>query len=505
MPNLIHISAFLRKEIAEILRQPRLLLTLILGPFLILLLFGIGYRNEAQTLRTMFVMDAENPFRAFVEEYTLNVSSVISFAGIVETEAEARAFLRANQIDAAIVLPEEPVEKIRRSEHPVFRVLHREIDPFMISYMRVFARVYADEVNNRVLAAVAQEGQRGTETLQAPLEGARTSASNLRTALENDNQTEAQAYQFALARSVGVLAVAAGSDQGFVTSVGQRFGSAENQETTAIGSTLARLQENTAQLSEINPEQGDKNAQIELVQTIEEDLDALETSFVDFSQIEPDVLVSPFVYTVESVTPVELALADFYVPAVIALLIQHIAVTFAAMSIVRERTEGSLELFRISPISSFETLVGKYGSYFLFDTVIAVILTGLIIMALGSPMVGSWLHYTITLGLLIFTSLGMGFTVSLMARTTTQAVQYSMIILLASIFFSGFFLGLSLLWEPVRIVSWLLPATYTTELLQNIMLRGQFDGDGLIRGLALLGAAFFMLSWLLLRRLMRQR
>ncbi len=505
MPNFIHISAFLRKEIAEILRQPRLLLTLILGPFLILLLFGIGYRNEAQTLRTMFVMDAENPFRAFVEEYTLNVSSVIAFYGIVETEEEAKNFLRANQIDAAIILPEEPVEKIRRSEHPVFRVLHREIDPFMISYMRVFARVYADEVNNRVLASVAQEGQRGTETLQVPLEGARTSAENLRTALENDSQTEADAYQFALARSIGVLVVSAGAEQGFMTSVGQRFDSAETPENTTIGSTLISLQENTARLNEIDPNQDNKDAQVEIVQAIERDLNTLETSFVDFSQIEPDVLVSPFVYTVESVTPAELELADFYVPAVIALLIQHIAVTFAAMSIVRERTEGSLELFRIAPVSSFETLIGKYGSYFIFDSVVALILTILIRFALGSPMVGSWLHYGITLALLIFTSLGMGFTVSLLARTTTQAVQYSMIILLASIFFSGFFLGLGLLWEPVRIVSWLLPATYTTALLQNIMLRGQFDGSGLVWGLALLGMAFFMLSWLLLRRLMYQR
>jgi len=49
MSSLIRIGAFARKEMTEILRQPRLLLTLILGPFLILLLFGIGYKTLTVT------------------------------------------------------------------------------------------------------------------------------------------------------------------------------------------------------------------------------------------------------------------------------------------------------------------------------------------------------------------------------------------------------------------------------------------------------------------------
>ena len=43
---LIRSSAFVGKEIFAILRQPMLILTLVLGPFLILLLFGLGFRND---------------------------------------------------------------------------------------------------------------------------------------------------------------------------------------------------------------------------------------------------------------------------------------------------------------------------------------------------------------------------------------------------------------------------------------------------------------------------
>ena len=51
---IIRTSAFLGKEVAEVLHQPRLILTLVLGPFLILLLFGVGFRYQNPPLRALF-------------------------------------------------------------------------------------------------------------------------------------------------------------------------------------------------------------------------------------------------------------------------------------------------------------------------------------------------------------------------------------------------------------------------------------------------------------------
>ena len=76
--------------------------------------------------------------------------------------------------------------------------------------------------------------------------------------------------------------------------------------------------------------------------------------------------------------------------------------------------------------------------------------------------------------------------------------------LLGSVFFSGFFLDLRNLLQPVRIVSWMLPATYGIRLLQDIMLRGASANPILLVGLVGLGVAFFLITLLLLRRQMRQ-
>jgi ABC-type multidrug transport system permease subunit len=74
-----------------------------------------------------------------------------------------------------------------------------------------------------------------------------------------------------------------------------------------------------------------------------------------------------------------------------------------------------------------------------------------------------------------------------------------MLMLITSVFFSGFILSLNTLMPSVRIVSWLLPATYAISLLQNIMLRGYLTQPSLLAALAGIGLFMFILSWLLLR------
>jgi ABC-2 type transport system permease protein len=127
------------------------------------------------------------------------------------------------------------------------------------------------------------------------------------------------------------------------------------------------------------------------------------------------------------------------------------------------------------------------------------------VSGLGVPMLGSWLWFFIVVLTLIFTSLGIGFVISLVATNESHAVQLAMLTLLASVFFSGVFLALFLIWEPVRVVSWTLPATYGMNMLQSVMLRGQAPQPVLLLGLAAIGVGFALLAWSLMRRLFAQR
>jgi ABC-2 type transport system permease protein len=192
--------------------------------------------------------------------------------------------------------------------------------------------------------------------------------------------------------------------------------------------------------------------------------------------------------------------AEFFAPAVVILLLQHLAVTFASLAIVREHSSGSIELFRVSPLGSFEILIGKYLSYLIIGGILAAVITATIVLGLKVPMQGSWRDYALVLSVLLFTSLGLGFVISLVAKTEMQAVQYAMFLLLGSVFFSGFFLDLRYLLEPVRSISWALPATYGIRMLQDTALRGAPINALLLFALLGIGLALLTISWFLLRR-----
>src|SRR5512133_3680274 len=114
---IIRSSAFVTKELVEILRQTRLLLALVLGPFLILLLFGLGFRNEARVLRTVFVIPKDEPaVRQQVEQYATSLGPQLDFRGATTDRAQALVQLSRGQIDAVAVIPADTDQKIRNSE-----------------------------------------------------------------------------------------------------------------------------------------------------------------------------------------------------------------------------------------------------------------------------------------------------------------------------------------------------------------------------------------------------
>lgn len=499
----VRISAFLRKEIFEVLRQPRLILILVLGPFLVLLLFGIGYRAEAQPVRTLFVMERDSTFRLYIEEYVTALAPLLVFSGITDDLEQGKELLRRGEVDVVVALPEDAFETIRNSEQALFTLYHNEIDPVVADSLRVFGRVYVDEVNRRILRAVTQQGQSEASLGEDVLGEARTSATAMREALERGDNLTAEQEQRDLVRSANALDLALGASLSLLGNVEQTTGTSDD-ESSVLVTALSDVRQDVNALEETGGEGSNPGVQAQKVAVIEEDLAELETALSDFRQIEPGVLVSPFRSETQSIAAVAPKLSEFFAPAVIVLLLQHLAITFAALSIVRERTSGTMELFRVSPLSAMETLLGKYGSYLIFEGVLAAILTALVVLGLRVPLLGSWIGYSLAIAALIFTALGAGFVISGVADTDSQAVQYSMFALLASVFFSGFFLNLDYLWAPVRTISWLLPATFGIRLLQNIMLRGEVIDLGLLANLAAIGFTLFLFAWLLLHRRMAQ-
>jgi ABC-2 type transport system permease protein len=499
---IIRISAFIRKEIFTILRQPRLVFSLILGPFFILLIFGLGYRNVNRTFETLFVVPEDSQIGELVEQYAESMGTNIQFAGVTSNADEADRRLRAQEVDLVVVTPADPYNDVQNNNQAVFSLYHYEIDPFEQIFVDVLGRRYTEAINQQILLTAAEQGKIEAETMQEHIGAVAATAGSVRTALEAGDGLAASTATEQLNEDINLMMAGLGTGMAIFDSVQETTEAVDEEAATVLESRLAQMQDSLAVLQQIDTGQTDFDEEIEAVATIEGALEEIDTVMSEFRRIDAGVLVSPFRSEVLSITNTALEPTHFYVPAVIALLFQHLAVALAGLSIVREEREGTMELFRASPVSALETLVGKYVSYLLLTAVLALILTTLVIFLLQVPMFGNWVNYALVLCTLIFTSLGIGFLISINAQSDSQAIQWAMIMLLASIFFSGLFLPLYRLSIFVHILSWSLPATYGTSLLQSVMLRGQNPNILLVFVLLSIGLVLFLISWWRLRRKM---
>jgi ABC-2 type transport system permease protein len=430
----IRISSFIGKELTEIFRQPRLILTLVLGPFLIMFLFGLAYPDQTRTLKTTFVVTDPISFQKEMDTFAKSFKSKIFDYVIENNKEQALAKLALNQTDIVIIVPDVPLATIQNNQQAEFLIYYNEVDPFQIGYIQSVAKIYIDEVNRQVLQSEAEQEQADSGSLQTNLKAAIVKTQALRQAIPPGN----------------------------VNTVTQ-------------------------------------------VSDLEKDLTSLYEKLTTFRSLTPGVMVSPFSVKTVGLFGKLLTVTGFFVPAVIVLLLQHVSITFASLSIVRETRSGIMELFRVAPITAFETLVGKYISYMFFEIILAGVITVLAVWLLKIPILGHLQQYALAVVVLLFASLGVGFLISLISQTDTQAVQYSMLILLASIFFSGFFMDLRLMRAPITVLAWCLPATYGIRMLQDVMLRGSSVPPLVFLGLAAIGIVLFLIDWILLRRKMESQ
>jgi ABC-2 type transport system permease protein len=219
--------------------------------------------------------------------------------------------------------------------------------------------------------------------------------------------------------------------------------------------------------------------------------------------IPADVVAAPTEAQVTNLAPITPTVTSFFGPAVLALILQHLAVTLVSMSLVRERQSGVMELFRISPVTAAEVIAGKVLAFGILGFVVAGLTAALLVVGLGVPSLADPGFLALVIGLLLLASLGLGLLIAVVSDSERQAVQLSLLVLLASVFFSGFVLAVDQFTPPVRALAYALPVTHGIQLLQDFMLRGSTTNPWQVGALVAIALVTLVLAWLGLRRGMR--
>ena len=486
----VRTSSFFFKEIWAAIRQPKLILSVLLGPFLILAAFGIGYRGQTPSLDTLLVLPDDQRLPEDPEAYRELFSSVFVLQGVTRDRASAEQALDRRQVDVVVIVPDRPDQTVLSGEHAQFEVFFREIDPLQAAWVRYFSTVAVQEVNRRVLADLLANTREPLDRAVEVSGQVRVQSDALAADLQRGDAVSAATRVVAMRQALQ----AARSSPGYSTLSALGGKGVEplapmETELTAIETDLARGQVNT-------PEQ------LARAQRLQDASGKLEQEAQQATRVPPDVLAAPFAVQASNTVPAEPTAIGFFTPAVVVLLLQHIAVSLASLSMVRDRLLGAMEVYRVAPVRPLEIMLGKSLSYGLLLGIVGAALMLLINKLLGVPLLGDPVWAALTLGLLLFSSLGLGFFVAGLAETETQAVQLAMLVLLASIFFGGFFLALDTLWEPVRAISYVLPVTFGSIDLRDVMLRGTAPEPLSLLALGAIGVVCYALSSLELSRRM---
>ncbi len=303
---------------------------------------------------------------------------------------------------------------------------------------------------------------------------------------------EAQATQRLAAGDVEVVAIAPGDAK-------QRFESGQQSEIEVqidiadpVQAAYAGLMADTFANS-VNQEIIRRAAE-------EGQQNAVQQGIPNATQIPPEVIAQPTKANVVNIAPTIPTVVGYFGPAVLALILQHMAVTLIALSVVRDRISGAIELFRVSPVSSWEVVAGKILGFGVLCAAIAIVSLVLLVAGLNVPMLGSFGMLGAIIALLVAASLGLGLLISIVSDSERQAVQLSLLVLLASVFFSGFAVPISEFTDAVRIAAYAIPVTNGITLMQDVMLRGEIREPWQAAILAATALILLLLCWLLLRR-----
>ncbi len=379
--------AFVGKELIETIRRPGALVSLVLGPFLIMAIFGLGFSGVRRPLETLIVIPPTSGLPTDTAQYQMLAGAPLHIAEVLGDRATAEARMRAGEVDIVVVAPDDPETAFRAGQRSKIEVLVDETDPVEENYASVLANMLADAVNRQLIEQAVEEGQ------------------------------------------------------GYIVEAGAQA-----------------------------------------------------------SPIPPDIVAAPTEAELVNLAPTMPTVTSFFGPAVLALILQHLAVSLVSMSLVRERQSGVMELFRISPVTAAEVIAGKVLAFGILGFVVAGITTTLLVVGLGVPSLADPGYLALAIGLLLLASLGLGLLIAVISDSERQAVQLSLLVLLASVFFSGFVLAIDEFTPPVRALAYTLPVTHGIQLLQDFMLRGTTTNVWQVGALGAIALFTLALAWLGLRR-----
>ena len=163
----------------------------------------------------------------------------------------------------------------------------------------------------------------------------------------------------------------------------------------------------------------------------------------------------------------------FYVPAVLAMVLMMMTMMLSAMGVVREKEIGTMEQLIVTPIRSWQLLVGKLFPFAVIGFIQTLLVSAVTVWGFKVRLAGS---FPLLLGLtmlFVLSTLGLGLLVSTIVRNQQQAMMgAAFVLMIPMIYLSGLLFPIENMPRAIQYVTYAIPVRYYAEILRGIFLRG---------------------------------
>ncbi|MCX6318941.1 MAG: ABC transporter permease [Bacteroidetes bacterium] len=162
-----------------------------------------------------------------------------------------------------------------------------------------------------------------------------------------------------------------------------------------------------------------------------------------------------------------------FVPGVMAMVLLLVCTMMTAITIVKEKEMGTMEIMLVSPMRPQLVVLAKAVPYLLLSVINIATILLLSVFVLEVPINGSILLLVAESILFTLVSLSLGLLISAGAQSQQTAMFISLVALfLPTIMLSGFMFPIENMPLPLRIVSNIVPAKWYYSIVKSVMIKG---------------------------------
>ncbi|MGM9792336.1 MAG: ABC transporter permease [Candidatus Cryptobacteroides sp.] len=184
-----------------------------------------------------------------------------------------------------------------------------------------------------------------------------------------------------------------------------------------------------------------------------------------------------------------------FVPGVMGLILMLICSMMTAVSIVREKELGTMELVLVSPVKPFWIILSKIVPYLVLSAINFVSVLLLAHYVMGVPVNGSLALLSFEALLFIGSSLGIGLLISIISKTQQTAMLLcGMGLTMPTMMLSGIIFPCESMPVALQVFSDIIPAKWFIIIVKRIMIQGAGLSAVLKETLILGGMMVFLLG-----------